>query len=189
VPRSSWLTPRLLVVSTVVALLAAVATYVALDGGGTEREGATTGTLPLSPSDDDPDEEVSFTTFDGDVVPLSSLQGAPVLVNFFASTCVPCVTEMPAFEEVFQEVGDEVRFLGLAMQDRPEDALELIERTGITYPAAQDKDGSVITALGGTVLPTTVLLDADGEILETHTGKLDADDLRQLLADELGVTA
>jgi thiol-disulfide isomerase/thioredoxin len=188
VARSPWLTPRLLIVSTVVALLAAIATYVAL-GGADDDDDATTGTIALEPSDDAPSDDPTFTTFDGDEVTLSSLQGSPVLVNFFASTCVPCVTEMPAFEEVFQELGDQVHFLGLAMQDRPEDALELIEQTGITYPAAQDKDGSVINALGGTVLPTTVLLDADGEILVTHSGKLDADDLRELLADELGVTA
>ena len=47
----------------------------------------------------------------------------------------------------------------------------------------------MITALGGSVLPTTVLLDADGEIVATHNGELDADELRALLADELGIGA
>jgi hypothetical protein len=73
------------------------------------------------------------------------------------------------------------------MQDRPEDALDLVERTGVTYQTAQDKDASVITALGGTVLPTTVLLDADGKIVAVHNGELDAGELRNLLADELGI--
>lgn len=187
-PCSSWLTPRLLVASTVVALLAATATYVLLDDGHDE-DASTSGTIVLEPSDLPPSEDPSFTTFDGDEVQLSTLQGRPLVVNFFASTCVPCITEMPDFEEVFQEVGDEVPFLGLALQDRPEDALALMERTGITYPAAQDKDGSVINALGGTILPTTVLLDADGEILLRHAGKLDADDLRALIAEALGVPA
>ena len=45
----------------------------------------------------------------------------------------------------------------------------------------------MITALGGTVLPTTVLLDADGQIVALHNGELDADDVRDLLADELGI--
>jgi cytochrome c biogenesis protein CcmG/thiol:disulfide interchange protein DsbE len=100
---------------------------------------------------------------------------------------VPCVTEMPDLEEVHRELGDQVTFLGLALQDRPEDALDLVERTGVTYRTAQDKDASVIAALGGTLLPTTVLLDADGEVVTVHSGQLDADDLRDLLADELGI--
>ena len=94
---------------------------------------------------------------------LSTLQGSPVVVNFFASTCVPCITEMPALEEVHAEFGDRVEFLGLAVFDRPEEAQRLVEQTGVTYPTAQDKDGTAIEALGGTMLPTTVLLDADGK--------------------------
>jgi thiol-disulfide isomerase/thioredoxin len=131
---------------------------------------------------------VTFTTFEGDEIALSSLAGTPVLVNFFASTCVPCVTEMPALQAVHEELGDQVLFLGLAMQDRPEDAQALVERTGVTYRTAQDKDGSVITALGGTVLPTTVLLDADSEIVASHSGQLDEDALRSFITDGLGIT-
>jgi thiol-disulfide isomerase/thioredoxin len=181
-PRLPW---RLVAASTLLALCAATATYVVLDDGGDDSP---TGTIELTPDDGDADG-VAFRTFDGVEVPLSSLRGGPTLVNFFASTCVPCVTEMPAFEEVFQELGDEVAFLGLAVADRPEDAQALVERTGVTYPTAQDPDSAVITALGGSVLPTTVLLDADGEIVATHSGELDADELRALLADELGIGA
>ena len=178
---------RIVALSTVLALAAAVGTYTLLSDDDTAARSADT--IELTPSDEVPDDPdaATFTTFDGDVVPLSSLRGTPVLVNFFASTCVPCIKEMPALEEVHQEVGDQVTFLGLAMQDRPEDALDLVERTGVTYLTAQDKDASVITALGGTVLPTTILLDADGTIVAVHNGQLDADDLRDLLADELGI--
>jgi thiol-disulfide isomerase/thioredoxin len=179
----------LLLVSTTVALLAAIGTYVVLDDGGGDLGVAADGTIPLEPADVDPDDDPTFTTFDGEEVALSTLRGQGVVVNFFASTCIPCITEMPAFEEVFQELGAEVRFLGLAVADRPEDAQALVDRTGVTYPTALDKDGSVITALGGTVLPTTVLLDADGRVVASHSGALDGDDLRDLLADELGVGA
>jgi thiol-disulfide isomerase/thioredoxin len=170
----------------VLALCAATATYIVLDDGDDDTPA---GTIELTPDGDVGADGVAFTTFDGAEVPLSTLRGGPTLVNFFASTCVPCVTEMPAFEEVYQEVGDEVAFLGLAVADRPEDAQALVERTGVTYPTAQDPDSAVITALGGSVLPTTVLLDADGEIVATHNGELDADELRALLADELGIGA
>ena len=178
---------RVIVASTMVALAAAIGTYVVLDGGGDDPT-PPADTIELTPADEDPDD-AAFTTFDGEVVALSSLRGTPVVVNFFASTCVPCIEEMPALEEVHQELGDQVTFLGLAMQDRPEDALDLVERTGVTYRTAQDKDASVITALGGSVLPTTVLLDASGEVVALHNGELDADVLRRLLADELGIDA
>ncbi|MDP1820592.1 MAG: TlpA disulfide reductase family protein [Acidimicrobiales bacterium] len=182
---------RLVVVSTVLALAAAVGTYALLsDGDDGDAASGETDTLELTPADELPDPDgLAFTTFGGDEVPLASLQGSPVVVNFFSSTCVPCITEMPAFEEVHQEVGTEVTFLGLAMADRPDDARELVERTGVTYRTAQDKDGSVIAALGGTVLPTTVLLDAEGDIVSTHNGELDADELRGLLADAFGIGA
>lgn len=187
-PTERRLPLPIVALSTVLALGAAVATYVVLDG---DDPASSPGTITLTPTDEEPadPDEVTFTTFDGETVALASLQGTPVLVNFFASTCVPCITEMPDLEEVHQELGDQVTFLGLALQDRPDDALDLVERTGVTYRTAQDKDASVIAALGGTVLPTTVLLDADGEVVATHNGQLDADDLRDLLADELGIAA
>lgn len=181
-PRLPW---RLVAVSTVLATAAAVGTYVVLDGDDTETE-LTTPTLELTPDGEPPvADDVTFTTFDGEEVALASLRGRPVIVNFFASYCVPCISEMPAFEEVFQEVGAEVSFLGLAVADRADEAQALVEQTGVTYPTAQDRESTVITALGGTVLPTTVLLDADGEILASRFGEIDADELRALLADEL----
>jgi thiol-disulfide isomerase/thioredoxin len=177
----------------VLALAAATATYVLLaDDGQTPGDvSGPVGTIELTPDDELPSaDEVTFLTFDGQEVPLANLQGSPTLVNFFSSTCTPCITEMPAFEEVYQELrGEQVAFLGLAVADRPEAAQDLVEQTGVTYPTAQDPENAVFDALGGAVLPTTVLLDAEGEIVATHHGELDADELRAFLADELGVTS
>ena len=183
-PEPSRLPLRVIALSTTLALAAALGTYVVLS------DDDTTATPPaaveLTP--EDPQGAV-FTTYDGDTVALSELRGTPLLVNFFASTCVPCVIEMPALEAVYQEVASQMAFLGLALQDRPEDALALVDRTGVTYRTALDKDASVITALGGTALPTTVLLDADGHVVAVHTGQIDADALRALLAAKLGIEA
>ncbi|MGQ0830891.1 MAG: TlpA family protein disulfide reductase [Microthrixaceae bacterium] len=183
-PERPRLPLRVVILSTTLALAAAAGTYALLsDDSGTSL--STNGNaLALSPEDPD---TASFTTFEGERVALSSLRGTPVLVNFFASTCVPCIAEMPALEKVHQSLGDRVTFLGLALQDRPEDALALVKRTGVTYRTAQDKDASAITALGGTVLPTTVLLDADGTIVKRHSGKLTEAALRKLIADAFGI--
>jgi cytochrome c biogenesis protein CcmG/thiol:disulfide interchange protein DsbE len=188
-PRLPW---RVVALSTGLALVAATATYAALSGREEPSTGgATTGTVQLTPeSEAAPLGEAAFVTFEGEEVPLTSLQGTPTVVNFFASTCTPCITEMPAFEEVHQALdATEVAFLGLAVADAPEAARALVEETGVTYPTAGDPEARVISALGGSVLPTTVLLDAGGRVVARHSGPLDADELRALLADELGVRA
>ena len=174
-PRLPW---RTVAVATVLGLLAAGATVVLLSDDADE---ATT-PITLVPEDEVP-------TFDGTEVPLTSVRGTPTVVNFFASYCVPCITEMPEFEEVYQDVDDgAVAFLGLAVSDRTEDAEALVQQTGVTYPTAEDKDASVITVLEGAVLPTTVLLDAQGQVVAQHSGELTADELRELIAEELGVS-
>ena len=184
-PRLPW---RLVALSTLLALGAATGTYVVL--ADDDDASPPPSTVALTPEGDLPDpDEVTFTTYEGEAVGLATLRGEPTVLNFFASYCTPCVKEMPALEEVHQELGDEVAFVGLAVVDRPEDAQALVERTGVTYQTALDRDSEVMTALGGSVLPTTVLLDADGEVVATHNGELDADELRQLLADELGITS
>lgn len=184
-PRLPW---RTVAASTVLALLAAGATVVLLSDDA--ADGGSTTPVTLVPEDEVPTfDEATFTSFDGEAVPLSSVRGTPTVVNFFASYCTPCITEMPAFEEVYQEVqeGGEVDFLGLAVADRTEDAEAMVDETGVTYPTAEDKDASVITALEGVVLPTTVLLDGDGNVVARHAGELTADELRTLLAEELGI--
>lgn len=180
---------RLVLTGTVLALIAAAATVVLLSDDDAIDDGPA-GSIELDAEAEpaDPDT-VTYTTFEDQVVPLASLRGKPVLVNFFASYCAPCIREMPALEAAHQAVGDQVTFLGLAMQDRPEEALALVERTGVTYQVAQDRDGSVITALGGIVLPTTVLLDAEGEVVASRAGELTEEQLLALIADELGVEA
>lgn len=188
IPRFSW---RVLVASTTLALVAATATYVVLD----HRDHTTTvspkglSDLSLGPATPvQPLDKVTFTTFDGKEVALSSLKGTPLVVNFFASYCTPCITEMPALEAVHQQLGTKVTFLGLAVSDRIDPAQALIKRTKVTYRTAQDKDGGVLATVQGSVLPTTVLIDAQGKIVATHPGALSADDLRGLVASKLGVS-
>ena len=132
--------------------------------------------------------DVVLPTFD-DVrsFALADLAGRPAVVNFFASWCAPCVSEMPAFEEVKAAVGAEVAFVGVDVQDRIEDGEALVERTGITWEVARDPDGELVRAVGGVGMPTTVLLDAAGAIVELRTGALNRDQLGDLVAEHFGV--
>jgi thiol-disulfide isomerase/thioredoxin len=188
VPRFSW---RVLLASTTIALAAAVATYVVLDdgGGSTPASPSQAASLSLTPdAKPQPLDKVTFTDFHGTKVTLASLKGTPLVVNFFASYCTPCITEMPALQSVHDQLGSKVTFLGLAVTDRQGPAQALIKKTKVSYRTAQDKDGSVLATVQGNVLPTTVLIDAAGKIVETHSGAVTADELRALVADKLGVS-
>ena len=100
------------------------------------RGGPTVSSNPInSPSGASSHEGVyrlEFTTFDGDVTSFSSFAGLPLIVNFFASWCTPCVKEMPDFEKLHTSHGEQFTILGLAVEGR-RPARELVESTGVTY--------------------------------------------------------
>ncbi len=141
-----------------------------------------------TPSEQPPADtvDVAFEYLDGSGGNLADFVGTPVVVNFWASWCPACVAEMPDFEEVHQEFGDEVVFLGLKMQEtNPVAAQDLIEQTGVTYLLGRDPDGSIFTEFGGIAMPTTVFIDARGEVATTHAGAIFARDLEDLIRREL----
>ena len=171
--------------SLAIGLALAVGVLVACTGGDDDAAPDDRVELP----DDADRTSVAFVGFDDEVVTLADYEGRPLVVNLFASWCVPCVTEMPAFERVKQDVGDEVAFLGIAVNDRVEDALQLVEDTGITWDLARDPQGELTTQLGAVGMPTTLLVSPEGEIVEHRTGIVDEDRLRDLLREHFGVDA
>ncbi len=116
---------------------------------------------------------------------IAELQGKPIVVNFFASWCPSCISELPDFQAVHEELGDEVTFLGVAQRDRPSDALQLIERTGVTYDIGNDPDGDLFRSFNALAMPTTVFLGADGEVIKTVSGVLDIESLTDIINEEL----
>ncbi len=134
-----------------------------------------------------PAPSTTYTAFDGGTSSLTAHAGTPLVVNFWASSCAPCITEMPAFERVHQAAGDDVAFIGLAVSDPEDAARALAERTGITYELGFDPVGDIITRSGGTLLPTTVFVNADGTIAETHALSLDEAGLRERIRTNFGI--
>lgn len=159
----------------VVALMAVVAMFAgfALMGDGDEQ--AVQSAL-----------DVPYQTIDGAVANLADFAGTPIVVNFWASWCPACVAEMPDFERIHAELGDQVVFLGLNMQETdPDAAAALVDQTGVSYRLGQDPDGAIFNRFGGIAMPTTVFIDADGAVVRTHGGVLFADDLAELIRAEL----
>ena len=134
----------------------------------------------------DPAPDVSFALLEGGTLRLADLQGTPVVVNFFATWCTPCVKEMPAFEQVHQELGDTVTFVGIDVRDSVSGARDLVERTGVTYTIGRDPSGEIFQDFEAVNMPSTFLIAADGTVVASQAGALDADGLRDLVAEHLG---
>jgi cytochrome c biogenesis protein CcmG, thiol:disulfide interchange protein DsbE len=128
---------------------------------------------------------VAFEHFDGGAAELADWRGEPLVVNFWASWCPPCVAEMrDAFEPLHQELGEQVTFLGVNLQDNADAAGDVVEQTGVTYDLARD-DGTLFTAFGGFGMPLTALIDEDGTVVARHTGALTQAELEALVRTHL----
>jgi len=118
----------------------------------------------------------------GPVVNPARLGGSPVLVNLWASWCVPCQQEMPALQRAYALHGRRVRFLGVDTEDEADSARDFLAAAGVHYPQVNDDRGDLLHRLGGTGLPVTIVLDAAGKIVYSHRGQLREPDLADALA-------
>lgn len=133
----------------------------------------------------EPAPDVSFALLDGGSLRLADLRGTPVVVNFWAAWCPPCVSEMPDFEVVHQELGDDVAFVGIDVRESVDAARELVEETGVTYTIGRDPSGEIFQAFDAVNMPSTFLIAADGTVVASHAGAMDADLLRSLIDEHL----
>ncbi len=130
--------------------------------------------------------EGTLVTPDGETVDLASLRGQPAVLNFFASWCAPCREELPAFQAVNDELGDRVTFVGINSGETDDEAArELLADTGVTFLVGLGDDGSILQEVGGTVMPTTALLDPDGHLVLKHPGDLTEEELTDLIEEHL----
>lgn len=173
-------------VALVVALAAAVVTsFVTDDSPSTAGKGAdSTSQVSLTPVNPKAPKTLPGDPIEGLVgypFRFSDFVGKPLLVNFFSSTCAPCVKEMPGFEQLHQQLGNQVTFVGIDVTDTKAAGRGLVARTGVTYKTGFDPQGNVLRDLDGQGLPTTVVIDAQGQVVDARTGALTPDALRALL--------
>ncbi len=90
---------------------------------------------------------------------------------------------MPAFEKVHKDIDGEVAFIGIDQRDQRSAADDLARRTGVTYRLADDPGGRVFDAFGGAGMPTTVFIDAQGNISDVVTGQLSENQLRVYISE------
>jgi cytochrome c biogenesis protein CcmG, thiol:disulfide interchange protein DsbE len=106
---------------------------------------------------------------------LSELRGRPVVLNFWASWCPPCRAEAPRLEQRWRAARRQgVLFLGLDMQDLPDDARDFIREFQLSYPHVRDPGDDVARDWGVTGLPETFFISAHGRVVAHVIGAVSA---------------
>ena len=131
--------------------------------------------------------EYDFTVLDayGRNVKLSDYLGKPIVLNFWASWCGPCRSEMPEFQEVYEDMKDEVQFLmvnATASEGSISDAKAFIQRYGYTFPVVYDTTAEALYTYGIEAFPTTYFLSATGEPIARVVGAINKATLLQGIA-------
>lgn len=129
---------------------------------------------------------MSLNDLSGKAQPLAQWKGKPLLVNFWASWCAPCVQEMPELSALAaKDGGKRFNVIGIGI-DSPSNLVQFTQKTKVAYPlyvggmGGTDLARGLGNANGG--LPFTVLIGADGQVRKTYLGKLKFDQLKADLA-------
>ena len=125
----------------------------------------------------------TLTAFDGKPISLESLRGRVVVVNFWASWCVPaCYDEAPSLERAWRAYRDRgVVLVGVNIQDKEEPARRFLDRFGHTFPNAPDPAGRVSVDYGVYGVPETFFIDRTGRVRFKHVGAVTDEILKQQL--------
>jgi cytochrome c biogenesis protein CcmG, thiol:disulfide interchange protein DsbE len=135
----------------------------------------------------EPAPAFTLAGLDGDPVSLEDLRGRPVIVNFWASDCAPCVEEFPLLSSAAAaHEEDRLAVVGIVVGDTSEAARDFLARMGATWPSAMDPDAAVARQYGIIGPPDSYFIDRDGIVVSRHIGPLSAADLERRLAGILG---
>ena len=124
-----------------------------------------------------PAPAIAGTALDGSAVSLASLRGHPVVVNFWASWCLPCRDEFPVFRSKLASLGpsDGLAVLGVLYKDEADLAKSFVTDFGATWPTVTDPNGTAADAYRIAAPPQSFFIDKDGVIRATQIGAMTAD--------------
>ncbi|MEN3274440.1 MAG: hypothetical protein V7631_230, partial [Massilia sp.] len=132
--------------------------------------------------------DVTFISIAGDKISTANLRGKVVMVNFWATSCVSCVREMPAMVDTYNKFkGQGLEFVAVAMQyDPPNYVLNFTETRKLPFIVALDAGGDLAKSFGDvTLTPTTFVIAKDGTILRRYVGEPDFSEVHALLQKAL----
>ncbi len=125
-----------------------------------------------------------FTVYDlaGNEILLSDHFGKPIVLNFWASWCGPCQSEMPDFDEAYAELGEDIQFMMVNLttgRETLDSASSFIEENGYSFPVFYDTDLEAASAYGAYSLPTTYFIDSNGYVIAQAVGAINRETLQR----------
>jgi cytochrome c biogenesis protein CcmG/thiol:disulfide interchange protein DsbE len=107
---------------------------------------------------------------------LAGLRGKPVVLNFWASWCIPCKQEAPYLEQVWRTNRSRgLTVVGLDAKDFRRDARAFVRRFDLTFPIVYDGPGKTLSGYGVTGFPETFVIDREGHVIDAFVGAIDSD--------------
>jgi thiol-disulfide isomerase/thioredoxin len=120
-----------------------------------------------------PPTEMSWTGFDGSVKKIKDYQGKVMILDFWATYCLPCIEEIPHLMELESKYGEQLEIIGLNVggeEDKPK-IPEFVERLKITYPLGHPEDALSAYVFGtDTAIPQTAIFDRNGKLVRKIVG-------------------
>ena len=172
-------------------LLAAGVLYSRMSGQVQSQGIVTTVTeAPTEAAQPETVQAVDFTVkdVDGNDVKLSDYFGKPIVLNFWAYWCGPCQSEMPEFNQKYEELGGEVVFLMVHADPDTTQGKSLVAENGYSFPVVYDEAYEAAVAYGISAYPTTFFIDTEGNLQAYYVGAMDAE-LLQMGIDTIYTTA
>lgn len=112
----------------------------------------------------------------GNTVKMSGFSGKPMVINFWASWCGPCRSELPDFDEAYKERGEEVEFMMVNLTDGGRETVEkvkeFISQAGYSFPVYYDTELEAVKAYSIRSIPVTYFIDEEGNVVDTYMGSM-----------------
>jgi cytochrome c biogenesis protein CcmG/thiol:disulfide interchange protein DsbE len=171
--RRAKLVAQGVAVGLVALLFILLAWTLLTNGGGDLGAAANRGERPRAPG-------FTLDRLDRDgKLALSSLAGKAVVINFWASWCIPCKEEAPYLEQVSQQnASNGLVVVGLDAKDFRSDARRFMKRFGLTYPVVYDGPGDTLGGYGVTGFPETFVIDREGKVVRAFVGAVNGKEER-----------
>lgn len=134
--------------------------------------------------------DFEVTNNEGEKVKLSDFFGKPIVVNFWATWCTPCKTELPEFNDSYKKYNEEIEFLMVNLTDgyneTVEGVKEFVNQNNYEFPVYFDTEYSGTNAYRVYSIPRTLFIDKDGNILKSYTGMINKENLEKYIKEIRG---